>query len=91
MKTDNAHIYLKFLREKIVEELNLNQPAIIQDLEFGNITDSKKMVETYNPENKYNFRDLNNEFAIGFNNMEARAEKATPQHNYETAHESVFD
>lgn len=27
MKTDNAHIYLKFLREAIVKEMNLDQPA----------------------------------------------------------------
>merc|ERR1712127_475541 len=75
MKTDNAHIYLKFLREAIVKELNLDTPAEALDLEYANILDPKKMVQFYNPENKYNMRDLNNEFAIGFNNLEARAEK----------------
>lgn len=71
--------------------MNLDQPAQLEDLEYGNITDPLKMVDTYNPENKYNMRDLNNEYAIGFNNLEARAEKTSAQHNYETAHESVFD
>jgi len=43
----------------------------------------------YDPENKWNLNHINNEDAIGYNNLEARA--ADMANNGDIAHSDVFD
>lgn len=77
--TDNAHIYLKMLREKIIEELGLNKELTPNDVLFDTLNDEKRYRRHYDLESTYNTQGFNNEHAIGYNNIEKRsaAENAT--------------
>lgn len=91
IRSDNGHIFMKVLREQIIGELNLNQDARGQDITYQNVMDEFKHTQFYNMENAYNMNDLNNENAIGFDNLLERARAQSAEENYTTAHETVFD
>lgn len=91
MKSENAHLYLKFLREAVVQELGLGQAPEASDLSYQNITEEFKNQQFYDPENAYNMQSVNNEHALGFDNLTERAQQSTATQNFETAHETVFD
>lgn len=54
LKTDNAHIFLKVLREQVIEELGLAKPPQIVDAAFNTIADKAKISQLYDLEAPYN-------------------------------------
>ena len=54
MKTDNAHIYLKVLREQVIDELGLSKPPQLVDLAFNTITQKSNISAQYDLEAPYN-------------------------------------
>ena len=89
LRSPNANIYLKILQETVMSELKLNESASINELSLEKDNSFFRDQMNYNPENRYNLDHLNNEQAIGYDNLEARA--ADIANNKELAHETVFD
>lgn len=76
MKSANKHIYMEILRENIMSELKLAESASIDDIKLAPLLAINKDYEPpmkYDVESKYNLNHLNNEQAIGYDNMEERA------------------
>ncbi len=88
---DYGHLYLKVLREKVVEELGLGESPLGHNLSYENVMDEFRNTQYYDIENKYNLDHLNNENAIGFDNLLARARASSAEELHKSAHESVFD
>lgn len=91
MKTDNAHIYLKVLREQVIDELGLSKPPQLVDLAFNSITQKSNISTQYDLEAPYNLQNLNNQDAIGYDNLTERAKAESAEENFNLAHETVFD
>lgn len=67
---NNGHIYLKVLKEVIMDELKVSEPVDIADFAFENLnTDPQFKVEM---EGKYNTQSINNLDALGYDNFEKR-------------------
>jgi hypothetical protein len=73
MKTDNAHIFLKVLREQIIDELGLSKPPQIVDTAFNTITEKVNISKLYDLEAPYNLQNVNNQDALGYDNLTSRA------------------
>jgi hypothetical protein len=92
MDSDNAHLYLKALRENVVVELGLNRDAKTSQLSAQELSENYWNHNQYaDPENRYNMLSVNNEHAVGFDNIQKRGAADTAQQNYEAAHETVFE
>jgi len=91
LKSDNAHLYMKTLREEIVIELGMNADPKISSLAYQSVKGEFNNQLFFDPENAYNMQSLNNEHAIGFDNLTERAQAHTPTENFEKAHETVFE
>lgn len=93
LKSANGHIYMKVLRERVLEELNFTEGVQAEEFEWSKTEDARlgdcSDGKDYDIASLYNLNDLINEDAIGFNKLEARA--ANIEKNNEVAHESVFD
>lgn len=87
IKGQNGHIYLKALREKVLEELKLDKEAHIHDLSLINHDENWK----FDVESPQNLLNLNNTDAIGYENLLKRAEGTDAQSNRDAAHETIFD
>ena len=88
LSSDHAHIYMKTLRERIMDELKLDEGTSIEEFDYMCLYDSVP-AKSHDPESKYNLGHLNNDQAIGYRNLEERAKDVSK--NAELAHESVFD
>ena len=73
MKNDNAHIFLKVLREQVVDELGLSKPPQITDAAYNTITDKDDISRFYDLESPYNLQNINNQDALGYDNLLKRA------------------
>ena len=76
MKSPNAHIYMEMLRENIMSELKLSESASVDEIDLMPLIEMNRGVDLgikYDAESKYNLDHLNNEHAIGFQNLEERA------------------
>lgn len=71
VNSDNGHIYVKVLKEQIVDELKLTSEPKIQELRYQNLMDLPD-IDKIAVEGKYNMVDVNNTEAIGYNNLEER-------------------
>lgn len=91
IKTENAHIFFKVLREKVIDELGLSKPPQITDMAHNTITDKANISLTHDLESPYNLQNLNNQDALGYDNLINRAKAETAQENFELAHETVFE
>jgi len=92
MRSPNAQIYLKMLRERIMGELQLSEGATLEEWSWDRTaegTGGDPEPLRLDPEASYNFQHLNNDQAIGYRNLEERA--ANIDRNREMAHETVFD
>jgi hypothetical protein len=91
LATPNASIYMRLLRESIIDELKLVDSTPLDDLSFINHPHSGDLGSQLHldPEAKYNLDHLNNENAIGYNKLAERA--ANLDQNRDIAHENVFD
>jgi hypothetical protein len=79
---------MKTLRERIMDELKLDEGTNIAEFEYLSLYEDSNIKE-HDPESKYNLSHLNNDQAIGYRNLEERARNSSE--NKEIAHESVFD
>lgn len=79
MRSPNGHIYLKVLRENILDELKLVESAKVDEFEWTKKPEYHAAESQYDAESKYNLHHLNNEDAIGYRNLEERA--ADPDNN----------
>lgn len=92
VKSGKSDTYMKMLRENIMDELKLTQSGRDDDFHYSNDPESaahRGGHMEYDPSNVYNMHDVNNENAIGYNNLYERA--GNIEKNHELAHESVFD
>jgi len=87
IKGQHGHIYLKALREMVLEELNLDKEAHLHDVSMMEHTQEWK----FDVESPQNLLNLNNTDAIGYENLLARSKGTTAQENRDAAHETVFD
>jgi hypothetical protein len=71
--SDNGHIYLKVLKEQIVEELGLTSPGTASDLAYESLM-SEKTEAYFDLESSYNLQHVNNADAMGYDNLLKRAE-----------------
>ena len=65
----NGHVYLKALRERIVDELGLTREANSDDLQFKNFYNSGKNMMKYDVESMYSMQDINNSESIGYDSI----------------------
>lgn len=91
MESENANMFLKMLREEVVHELGLNRDIELSRVSAQEMMDPLNYSGKVDPTNIYSTIEINNEFAIGYDNFEARGAAQTPQENYEAAHETVFE
>ena len=91
MKTPNAHIYIKTLRERVMSELRMDEEASLSEFTWTKLPEftGEDPTQTFDVEGRYNMGHLNNENAIGYNNLEGRA--ANIDQNNAVAHETAFD
>ena len=81
---------MKVLRECITNELKLTESTTDDEFSWTKTADANnKNLLTYDTEWKYSLNHLNNEEAIGYRNLEARASDIG--NNKDIAHETVFD
>jgi hypothetical protein len=85
----NGDIYMRLLRESIIDELKLTDSTKESDLEINNHFITQNLEAKITKENFYNLNHLNNEEAIGYNNLKERAQN--PDDNWNIAHDNVFD
>lgn len=93
VQSAHGHLYLKVLRERVLEELNFGDGALDDELDWSKTkaadAHDSSDGKSYDIAALYNLNDLSNENAIGFNKLEERA--ANIEENNDIAHESVFD
>lgn len=95
IQSANGHIYEMALREKVMDELKLTEDIKLEEIDWKNVPMTEKEIralkfdETFSPIEKYSLNRLNNEEAIGFNNLEERA--ANVENNRDIAHSSPLD
>lgn len=90
LQSANGTIYLKVLRECIADELRLAESTTLDEFSWARTADAENPnLLNYDTEWKYSLGHLNNEQAIGYRNLEARA--ADIGNNKDIAHETVFD
>ena len=90
LKSAHASVYMRILRENIIDELKLAESPKKDEFTFDkSVFGSFEKNMHYELESMYNLNELNNEQAIGYHNLEARA--ADVANNRDLAHESVFD
>lgn len=73
IKGKHGHIYLKALREKVMEELKLDQSANLHELSMIEHEEQWK----FDVESPQNLLNLNNTDAIGYENLLERANGKT--------------
>ena len=90
LQSPNGSIYLKVLRECITNELKLAESTTGDEFSWTKTADAgNRNLLQYDTEWKYSLNHLNNEDAIGYRNLEARASDVA--NNKDIAHETVFD
>jgi len=72
VRTTNGHIYLKVLRENILDELKLAESAKVDEFNWAKAVGTGEDAGV-DAESKYNLNHVNNEQAIGYRNLEERA------------------
>jgi hypothetical protein len=90
--TKNGHVYLKVLRERVLEELGLTKEAGYKDLsyvksEYELSPDNWK----FNVESAYNAQDGNNTAALGFDNFIEAGAAETAAGKFDAAQKNAVD
>ena len=88
----NGHIYLKALRERVVDELGLTREANSDDLQFKNFYNNSKDMIKYDVESMYNMQDINNTESIGYDSINRKTKGTNDSATqFENNHTDVFD
>ena len=75
----------------MIDELGLSKPPQITDVAYNTITDKANISQLYDLESPYNFQNVNNQDALGYDNLINRAKAESAQENFDLAHETVFE
>ena len=89
--SDNGHLYLKILKERVVDELGLTEEPDVEKMMSKTVIESGKKYIRYDLDSMYNMQDVNNLHAIGYDNLNERSGTANNVKTYENSHENVFD
>ena len=90
--SDNGHLYLKILKERVVDELGLTEETNVEKLMSKAVVESGKHYIRSDLDSMYNMQEVNNLHAIGYDNLDKRSGGAAENvQTYENSHESVFD
>ena len=71
-ESDNGHLYLKVLRERVVDELGLTVEPSVEDMLFKTMYEKGKDHISYDIDSMYNMQDVNNTQAMGYDNLKSR-------------------
>ena len=86
----NGQYYMKLLRERVLEELSLENEPQFTDLLYHSKFNQQNYV--YDTENQYNMRNIINTNAIGYDNLSERANYTiSANKSYEGAHPHIMD
>jgi hypothetical protein len=89
--SDNGHLFLKALQERVVDELGLTREAEEHDMLFKTMYEREKDHLKFDLEASYNMQDVNNTEAMGYDNLDKRAGTLNDSRTFESSHEGVFD
>jgi len=89
--SEDGHLYLKMLRERVLDELKLTQEASLDDMMFSEMKEKSKEYIRYDAEAAYNMQDVNNTQGLGYDNLESRSGATNDHSTFENSHDSVFD
>ena len=89
--SENGHIYLKALRERVIDELQILQDTSPQELTFNQLQLNETKHLKYDVESLYNLQNVNNTDAMGFDNLDERGAAEKPADKFNAAHQNVFD
>lgn len=89
--SDNGHLYLKVLREQVVDELGLTEDASIEKMKFKPLLESGEKYIKYDIDSMYNMQSVSNLHAVGFDNLNKRSGDEKDVQTFENSHENVFD
>ncbi len=89
--SDNGHVFMKVLQERVADELGLTTETEEQDLYFKEIYDRRQDALKFDLEASYNMQDINNTEAMGYDNLGKRSGGTSDSRTFESSHESVFD
>ena len=89
--SDNGHLYLKMLRERVVDELGLTEEPDVEKMKSKAAIESGKDYIRYDLDSMYNMQDVNNLHAMGYDNLDKRSGAADNVGTYENSHSNVFD
>lgn len=89
--SDNGHLFLKVLRERVLDELKMTGEVELKDLLFETMASKSGNRTRYDLDSAYNMHAVNNTQAVGYDNLDRRSGGSDDKRAYETAHENVFD
>lgn len=67
--SDNGHLFMKVLREQIVDELGLTSEPKVDDMMFETMHNKSIYHLKYDLDSMYNMQDSNNTESIGYDNL----------------------
>ena len=89
--SDNGHLYLKMLRERVVDELGLTEEPDLEKMQSKAAIESGKDHIRYDLDSMYNMQDVSNLHAVGYDNLDKRSGATKNVDTYENSHSNVFD
>ena len=90
-ESENGHLYLKMLKERVVDELGLTEEPDVEKMMSKSMIESGSSYIKYDIESMYNMQDVNNLHAVGYDNLDKRSGAQDHTETYENSHENVFD
>ena len=83
--SDNGHLFMKVLRERIVDELGLTSEPKVEDMLFNTMHEKSAEQIKYDMDSAYNMQGVNNTEAMGYDNLDKR------DGTFNNSHTQVFD
>ena len=83
--SDNGHLFLKVLRERVVDELGLTSEPKLQDMMLETMTGKSAEHIKYDIDSRYSTQDFNNTEAIGYDNLMRK------DGSFDNSHADVLD
>ena len=89
--SQNGHLFLKMLRERVVDELGLTAEAQQEDMMYKKMYENQADKIKYDMDSMYSMQDVNNTQAMGYDNLDKRSGSKDSGSTYQNSHEDVFD
>jgi hypothetical protein len=84
-KSQNGHYYLKVLRERVLEELNLTKQATYTDLSFKTQWDLKPENYQHDLEAAYNMEQVTGTSSMGYDRVSETGAAVTATEKFEAS------